>query len=164
MYRISKEGSKNTSLRAVVKDCKLFFSDFQEIQNNESFKKGWPRVKGNKFALKSRQFVLAIYFLFDLKFHSINAQRSAGTLIDKEQLRLDLLAFTLELKDHNSTHTILLLTNSVSSEKAGEICTVKEFLVSTKVTFKGEELTKDKFPIDFINLPEKFCLSLYKMK
>ena len=93
--------------------------------------------------------------------HSINAQRSAGTLIDKEQLRLDLLAFTLELKEHNSTHTILLLTNSVSSEKAGEICTVKEFLVSTTVTFKDEELTKDKFPIDFINLREKFCFSLY---
>ena len=31
----------------------------------------------------------------------------------------------------------------------------------TKVTFKDEELTKDKFPIDFINLREKFCLSLY---
>jgi hypothetical protein len=103
-----------------------------------------------------------------LKLHSIKAQRSSGTLIDKEQLQLDLLAFTLELKDHNSTHTILLLTNvtnSGCSEKAGEICTVKEFLVSTKVTFKDEELTKkDTFPIDFINLREKFCLSLYKMK
>ena len=34
--------------------------------------------------------------------------------------------------------------------------------MSTKVTFKGEELTKkDKFPIDFINLKEKFSLSLY---
>ena len=51
---------------------------------------------------------------------------------------------------------ILLLTNSDCSEKAGEICTVKEFLVSTKVTFM-EELTKDKFPTDFINLREKLC-------
>ena len=120
-----------------------------------------PRAKGNKIALKSRQIVLANYFLFDLKLHSINAQRSAGTLIDKEQLRLDLLAFILELKDHDSTHSISLLTNSVCSEKAGEICTVKEFLVSTKVTFKDEKLTKDKFSIDFINLREKFCLSLH---
>ena len=126
-----------------------------------SLKKGWPRAKGNKIALKSRQVVLAIYFLFDLKLHSINAQRSAGTLINKEQLRLDLLAFTLELKDHNSTHTISLLTNSDCSENAGEICTVTEFLVSTKVTFKDEELTKGKFPIDFINLRKNFCLSRF---
>ena len=108
--------------------------------------------------LRSRQFVLAIHFLFDLieglKLHSINAQRSAGILIGIEQFHLDLLAFILKLKDHDSTHTISLLTNSVCSEKAGEICTVKEFVVSIKVTFKDEELTKDKFPIDFINLRE----------
>lgn len=96
-----------------------------------------------------------------MKFFSINAQKSAGILIGKEQFQLVLLAFILELKDHDPNHTISLLTNSDCSEKAGEICTVKEFLESTKVTFKDEELTKDKFPIDFINLREKFCLSLY---
>ena len=105
-------------------------------------------AKGIENQLVSRSFVLGIHFSFDLlvglKRFSLISQKSAGILVGKEQFRLDLLAFILDLKDNGGAHLTALLRKATCSETEGSYCTSKEFLESSSIVeYKSIELTKD---------------------
>lgn len=157
--------SDYTAIRAVIKGWALFVSDLEQIQTEPEFQKDWDIAKGILKLIKSRTFVISLHFLFDLleglkKFSTI-AQQSAGVLIGKEQFRLDLLEFIMELKESNGAHLTALLTNSICSEKHEALCTPEEFLESSDVRYKSIELLKDR-KSSFLELRIVFQLSLFE--
>lgn len=65
-----------------------------------------------------------------------------------------------QYKENNGPNVIRLLTDDSCQDQQGSSCTAEEFFTADTVFYQGVELQKDKNPLAFIELREKFLVSL----